>query len=387
MTISAAVQSDIDAIGRIPVVDTALQILRRTTGLRMALVARVTDDEWAACAVLDDAEWGLRVGLELEVATTYCATVCRADAPLFITHASEDPVYRNHPALHHYNIESYIAVPLHRRNGDQFGVLCALDPNPSELPPAHVDTLRLLASLISYELEADEAQRTLEQELISARELARAREKLIGILSHDLRTPLTAIVIGSQELASGANLTTEQQRTAIGIVGSARRATRMVADLLDFTRARLGRGIPVDPGPADLSAIVTKVVSEIRHAYPGREMKIAIDGECRGTWDADRAAQVTSNLVTNALQHGVEGPVTIRVRGAADGVTIEVENAARAIEPEKAANLFSPFRSSTSGHGLGLGLFIVEQILTAHRGSVEMLQSNGRVTFRTRWPR
>ena len=148
MTLSPAIQSDVDAIGRIPIVSTALEILRRTTGLRMALVARVTDDCWAACAVLDDADWGLRVGLELDVATTFCHTVCEMDQAVLIAHASEDPVYRNHPAHTLHKIESYIAVPLHRRDGELFGVLCALDPLPTDVPATHLATLQLLGSLI-----------------------------------------------------------------------------------------------------------------------------------------------------------------------------------------------------------------------------------------------
>lgn len=379
---------DVAAIGRIASVQTALEILRRTTGLRMALVARVTEDSWTACAVLDDAQWGLTVGMELEVKTTYCRTVTLADAPIFITHASLDPVYRNHPALLNYKIESYIAVPLHRRNGTSFGVLCALDPDPSELAPEHIDTLRLLATLISHELEAEELQQRLEEDLEAAHEAARARERLVGVLSHDLRTPLTSVVLGAQHLASVNRLTPEDRRTAMAVLGSARRAARMVADLLDFTRAKFAGGIPIHTERCDLAAIAEKVVAEIR-SIADREIRVEIQGHCHGTWDADRAAQVVANLVNNAVTHAsTPNPVLVRVCGRGGEVILEVMNDAGPIADADVEKLFSPFvRPTGRGRdGLGLGLFIVRQIMTSHGGSIELTQSRGRVMTRATWP-
>ena len=385
----ADIAPDVAAIGRIAIVKTALEILRRTTGLRMALVARVTEDSWTACAVLDDAAWGLDVGLELEVKTTYCRTVTLADAPIFITHASKDPVYRNHPALLNYKIESYIAVPLHRRNGSSFGVLCALDPDPSNLAPEHIDTLRLLASLISYELEAEELQQRLEVDLSAAQEAGLARDRLVGVLSHDLRTPLTSVVLGAQHLASLSRLAPEDRRTAVAVLGSARRASRMVADLLDFTRAKLAGGIPINKKPCDLGVIAGKIVSEIR-STADREIRLEIEGRCNGNWDGDRAAQVVANLVNNAVTHAsTADPVLVRVCGHSDDVIIEVVNDAEPIAATDLEGLFSPFgRPAYSRRdGLGLGLFIVQQVMTAHGGNVELTQSGGRVTARATWPR
>ena len=284
-------------------------------------------------------------------------------------------------------VESYIAVPLFRRDGSHFGTLCALDPNPSRLSESHFDTFRLLALLISYELEADDEHQKLEVDLADARDLVKARERLIAILSHDLRTPLTSVLIGTQQLANRKTLDAEEQRTAMAVVGSARRATRMVADLLDFTRAGLGGGMPVVPQSTNLSMIVTKVVSEIRAASPDHEIKITIEGECRGMWDADRAAQVVSNLVNNAIEHRVSELVAVRLLGRNADVILEVENAATPILPDEIDDMFSPFRQGSSSGGLGLGLYIVQQIMHAHGGTVELLQSKGRITLRTIWPR
>ena len=287
-------------------------------------------------------------------------------------------------------VESYIAVPLLRRDGSHFGTLCALDPNPSRLSESHFDVFRLLALLISYELEADDEHQKLEVDLVDARDLVKARERLVAILSHDLRTPLTSVLIGTQQLASTKTLNAEEQRTALAVVGSARRATRMIADLLDFTRAGLAGGMPVIPQPTDLSMIVTKVVSEIRAASPDHEIRIAIEGDCRGTWDADRAAQVVSNLVNNAIEHGVSEPVIVRLLCRDADVILEVENAGTPIPPGEVADMFSPFRQGSTGSrsgGLGLGLYIAQQIMHAHGGTVELLQSKGRITLRAIWPR
>lgn len=287
-------------------------------------------------------------------------------------------------------MESYIAVALLRRDGSHFGTLCALDPNPSRLTETHFDIFRMLALLISYELEAQDEQQQMQLDLTAARELAQSRERLIAVLSHDLRTPLNAVLIGAEQLASTAALTRDEQQVAMGITGSARRATRMVGDLLDFTRARLGGGIPVRPGPADLSLIAAKVVSEVRAGNPSAVIEMTIDGDCRGRWDADRAAQVVSNILGNAVHHGSSDSIAVRLHGRAADVILEVENAAPPLVPEDLLEVFSPFRRSSGASGtgnLGLGLYIVQQIMHAHRGSVELAQSDGRIKVRTIWPR
>jgi len=104
-------------------------------------------------------------------------------------------------------------------------------------------------------------------------------------------------------------------------------------------------------------------------------------------WDADRAAQVVSNLVNNAIEHGSSEPVVVRLLGRNADVILEVENAATPILPDEIDDMFSPFRQGSSSGGLGLGLYIVQQIMHAHGGTVELLQSKGRITLRTIWPR
>lgn len=316
-----------------------------------------------------------------------------AVAPLFIRHVSTDPRFVNHPGFALYGIESYIAVPLLRRDGSYFGTLCALDQRLTELSEDHLAIFQLLASLISFELEADEQHRRVDHELLLEKESAMARERLLGILGHDLRTPLTAVTMGADDLIRNGELKPEAEQTAIGILASARRAARMVRDLLDFTRARLAGGIPIRRDPIDLRRVVARVLTEIRVNAPGRLITFQSEGDCLGLWDADRAAQVVSNLVGNALQHGLDGTaIEVTLRGGDDAVGLEVINAGEPLAQEDLAVLFSPFRRTGGGSGpasdgLGLGLFIVEEIMKAHGGSVASVSSGGRISFRTVWPR
>ena len=284
-------------------------------------------------------------------------------------------------------------MPLLRRDGSYFGTLCALDQKVTELSEEHLVIFRLLASLISFELEAEDQHRHAEKELVTEKETALARERLMGILGHDLRTPLTAITLGADDLVRNGNLEPEEQETALGILASARRAARMVRDLLDFTRARLAGGIPIRRDPIDLRRVVDNVLAEIRTGVSERQITFQSKGDCLGLWDADRAAQVISNLVGNAVEHGQVGtPVDVALEGNAESVTLEVANTAEPLSPHELADLFSPFRNpaahaNAKSDGLGLGLFIVHEIMRAHGGTVETISAAGRIRFRTIWPR
>jgi len=384
---------EINAVNRIPAVQMVLRVLRETTGMRYALVARVTPDSWTACAVIDDLGLGIGAGDHLELSTTYCNVVQGSLEPLMMSNVSEDERYRSHPAHALYGVESYLAVPLLRRDGSYFGTLCALDNVPADLSAKHVVIFELLASLISFELEAEDSQRSAEQELIAEKEAALARERLIGILGHDLRTPLTAVTLGAHELVRNSSDGSQARSTALGILASAKRAARMVRDLLDFTRARLAGGIPIWRNPMDLGVVVEKVLGEIRAGASARTITFQSQGDCTGSWDADRAAQVISNLVSNAVQHGAAGtPISVSLRCDPTSVILDVENTARKLPAEEVADLFSPFRrpagpATRSHDGLGLGLFIVNEIMRAHGGTVEMIGGDDRIVFRATWPR
>jgi signal transduction histidine kinase len=213
-----------------------------------------------------------------------------------------------------------------------------------------------------------------------------------AILSHDLRTPLGAILSGAQllQVRSDDELV---QRTAERMLSSGKRMARLVEDLLDLTRARLAGGIPIVRAHTDLGMLVQRVVQEQHGAHPEARIDVTTAGDLTGDWDSERLAQVVSNLLGNALQHGVAGePVRVRLDGTrADSVMVAVSNAGE-IAPDVLPRLFDPFRRSVPGsgrpHGLGLGLYIAQQIVLAHRGSVAVQsRPDTDVTFEVTIPR
>jgi signal transduction histidine kinase len=201
-------------------------------------------------------------------------------------------------------------------------------------------------------------------------------EKLIGIVSHDLRNPLNVISLGTHSLLAVGQLDAPLQRTVRRIAASAQSATKLVNDLLDFTQARLGSGIPVRCVFIDLQGVVQQVLDQTQAAYPQRMIVLQVAGDAHGEWDADRVGQALMNLVSNALKYGdSSGPVTVRILGSGEGVTLEVHNLGTPIAPQLLPVLFEPMRRgsvpiSDVGRSVGLGLYIVKQIAEAHSGDI-----------------
>ena len=234
-------------------------------------------------------------------------------------------------------------------------------------------------------------RRRLAQELEERTETLRLSEMFSAMLGHDLRNPLSTI-IGSAQLLERLTNDEEILRTARRMQTSGLRMNRMIADMLDLSRARLAGGIPVQREPADLGAIVDKVVQEYAATWPGSRIVVRRSGELAGEWDAGRLGQVAANLLGNALQHGErDAPVAIALDGRrTDAVTLAVENAGT-IAADVRPHLFDPFRRAryaTHGDGLGLGLYIAQQIVLAHGGDIDVRSDDaGRVEFRATVPR
>jgi PAS domain S-box-containing protein len=219
-------------------------------------------------------------------------------------------------------------------------------------------------------------------------------KQLIGIVSHDLRNPLNTISMGAQMLLRDEGLTDRNTKAVRRIVSAAERATRMIHDLLDFTHARLGGGIPVSPVPIDLHAHVTGVLEELQHTHSERELRLEHEGDTHGSWDPDRIAQLVTNLVGNAVKYSPQGStVTVRTRGERDAVVLEVHNVGQPIAPDLLPHVFEPLSRGTTKidmqtRSIGLGLYIVESIVRAHNGRVEARSSaEAGTTFVVRLPR
>ncbi|MCY1083650.1 GAF domain-containing sensor histidine kinase [Archangium lansingense] len=369
---------DVAAIGRIEAVKTVLRVLLQTTGLRMAVVARVTSESWMCCAVLDELNFGLRPGDSLELVTTFCNVVRNLASPLLITHASKDSRFTHHPAPKLYNVESYIAVPVLRRDGSFFGVMCAVDSEPADISEDKIEIFRHLAELIGYQLELEDELDRREALLLNAREAAQLREQLIGIVSHDLRNPLNAIGLSAATLLRRADLDDRTRRGICRILDAADRANRLIRDLLDFTQARMGQALPVKRQLVNFHTLTHQVVDEVRLAIEGRELEVECDGDGQGAWDPDRISQVLTNLLTNALQYSPDGtPIRVSTRGEGKAVILTVRNQGSPIPAEVLPTLFEPMKRGTEEGGserrsIGLGLFIVDQLVRAHGGSIEV---------------
>ncbi len=221
------------------------------------------------------------------------------------------------------------------------------------------------------------------------------REQMLGVLGHDLRNPLGAVRALATLLDRRADLP-EDARTIVGEIGRAsHRMLELIETLLDFTETRFKGALPIAPIPTDLHEVCRTVVDELHAAAPERAIELRLDGDGRGVWDPARMAQVVSNLVANALEHGAtDGPVRVSVGGTDGEAVLEVENEGPAIAPELLPVLFEPFRggaaprAASRARGLGLGLYIVNQVVHRHGGTIEVDSTAERgTTFTVRLPR
>jgi signal transduction histidine kinase len=230
-----------------------------------------------------------------------------------------------------------------------------------------------------------------EQSRAIAEEERTAVELLMAVLAHDLRNPLGAITASAQRLRRTGSFQREQDRQAVErIASSVARVTRMVDQLLDFERIRSAGGIPVKARVVNLGDICREIIDEIRHLHPDRQVLLQISGDAEGLWDPDRLAQVVDNLITNGLQYGArDRPIEVSISSEEGQVVLEIENRGMALDPETQRLMFDPFRRlSDRTPGLGLGLFIVQQIVLAHHGTIDVESSDAEGTvFVVKLPR
>ncbi|WNG32407.1 PAS domain S-box protein [Archangium violaceum] len=249
---------------------------------------------------------------------------------------------------------------------------------------AHLESLcALCAQALARAWLYDEERRAKEE----ARQRAELEQQFLGVVSHDLRNPLQAISLGARTLQRMEKPTQEVlMRTAGRIASSADNMGRMISDLLDFTRGRLGGGIPLVRERNELVRLCREVLDEFSVTHPGRDMRLEGDSHCEGLWDGPRMRQVLSNLLSNALRHAREGTaVCVRARELPDEVELSVFNEGAPIPEELLPVLFEPFRRGMSkfrpSGSLGLGLYIVRQVVEGHGGRMEVGTGEAGTTF------
>jgi len=370
----------IGAVGQI------LETVAALTGLGFVAVAHVTDHSWTTCAVLDKLGFGLKIGDGLDVTTTLCEEVRATVSAIVIDHVRESERYRDHHTPRIYGFQSYFSIPIFRPDGAYFGTLCGLDPQPAPLSkPATLSMLQLFAELISKQLDVEQAHAVVQRELLTERETTELREQFIGVLGHDLRTPLSAIQHGIELLRlkhsdPHALPLLERMQRSVG------RISVLVDDVVDFTRGRMGGGIALNMHhERDLRVPFGQVIDELRELHPEVVIVSRIEPELALLCDLGRLSQLLSNLLKNAIVHGDRNESVEVVIGSKQGLfSIAVSNSGPDLSPKMIKQLFKPFwRAQTGGvhDGLGLGLYIVSEIARSHGGKMHVISHANKVTF------
>ena len=378
--------ADIESIGKIPAVANILEIVCNATGMGFSAVARVTSDKWVVCAVNDKINFGLVPGGELDLETTICNEIRQHHDPVIIDHVSEDEQFANHHTPKMYGFQSYISVPIVRKDGEFFGTLCAIDPKPAKLNnPTIIGMFKMFADLIAFHLDTMDQLAASEELLKIEKETAEVREQFIAILGHDLRNPLNAISNSAQLLAR-INHEDRTQKLVNIIKDSSFRMNGLIENMLDFASGRLGGGINISPTPdEDLEKILYQVIEEIHAISPDKKMKLNFDIAHPIHADGKRIAQLFSNLLGNALAYSSEdSTIDISAVTNESQFTLCVANPGKKIPEAAMERLFQPFSRGEvepNQKGLGLGLYISSEIAKAHGGSLEVTSNEDNTCF------
>jgi signal transduction histidine kinase len=229
------------------------------------------------------------------------------------------------------------------------------------------------------------------------KKVAHSRDLFLGILSHDLRNPLGAILASAELTLRIGALNDRQTMLLSQIVDSTQRVNEIVDHLLDLTRSRLGSGLPIIKGHMDFGFVSRQMTDEMRAAHPKRDITLEVTGKLEGEWDKARIGQVFSNLIGNAIQYSFrDTPIDVRIMGEDNGVMLSVHNQGNSIQPAKLAGIFDALTRSVGQDGqevegsvnLGLGLYITKEIVVAHGGSINVTSTEkGGTTFTASFPR
>jgi signal transduction histidine kinase len=381
------IQADIDAINSIDVVSTILEVICRTTGMGFAAVARVTDEKWVACCVLDEIEFGLKPGGELKLQSTICDEIRQSGNGVVIDHVELDDHFRSHHTPAMYGFQSYISMPIHLKDGTFFGTLCAIDPKPAKLnTPEVIGMFKLYSDLISFHLNAIDQLAASEAKLTQEQEIAELREQFIAILGHDLRNPLGAIS-SSVQLMQRTAMDERFTRLTNIIKNSSYRINGLIENIMDFARGRLGDGISLSRADNEpVEDILNHIIMELRVSSPEeRVIETNFDLQNPVNCDGKRIAQLFSNLLGNAFTHGKKAtPIKIDVVSNGEKFLLSVANEGKKIPDKDMEKLFQPFSRSDNKsdmQGLGLGLYIAAEIAKAHNGTIDVTSTNEETRF------
>lgn len=386
MEIVGALQKDIEDIQSISIVPTILDVVCRATGMGFAAIARVTDETWVTCGVLDAIPFGLSVGDELEIETTFCKQVRESDKLVVIDHVEKDKVYHNHPIPAQYGFQSYISVPIVRKNGEFFGTLCALDPKPNKVNnPEIIAMFSMFTELIAFHLDALETMRR-QDTAIKKKDVELATYDFIS--SHDLQEPLRKIQIltSTLEKKEEKNLSEKGKKYFKSIKKAATRMRNILNDLLTYSETEFK---PKSFKELDLNVLVNRAKARLSTQLEESNAIINTNDLCKLNIVPIQMEQLFYNLFANSLSfRSDKRPLLIEVDskqglGQSFGVQgleeakmyceITVKDNGMGFDQqysEKIFDIFQRLKSKENDKSTGIGLSIVRRIVENHNGKI-----------------
>lgn len=415
------IAKDIETIGKIPIITNILNVVCQSTGMGFSAVARVTETKWVTCSVRDDISFGLKPGDELELKTTICNEIRHHQNAVVIDHVAEDPDFKAHHTPAKYGFQSYISVPIIRKNGIFFGTLCAIDPLPRNLKSSEaLATFQLFAELIAFHLnsieELDATQSVLENErelrkiseenqkiftdllekevairtkqleenYNSLEKLNKDLESFAYISSHDLQEPLRKIqtfvsLIVEKEFD---NLSDQGKDYFKRIRNSAERMQTLINDLLAYSRTSIHeRKFEI----TNFKTVVEQVIDDLKEEMELKNANIEIQEMCEGNIIPFQFRQLLYNTFSNALKfsrNGINPIITISCKivdkESNSGNTekmchIQISDNGIGFDQIYGERIFELFRSlhpKEEYNGTGIGLAIVKKIVENHGGTI-----------------
>jgi len=414
---SHGLRQDLEAVASIEAVPMILEVVTRSTGMRFAAVARVTDRQWICCAVRDEISFGLAVGGELKLETTICDEIRQSGEAVVIDDVAASQHYCGHHTPAMYGFRSYISMPVYRRGGEFFGTLCAIDPEPAKLHrPEVIGMFKLFAQMLGAQLDAEDAARrqrddnahlaaqmaaltiaNLENAKLNAQlqEQDKRKDEFLAVLAHELRNPLAPIRTGLSLLQRGPTAEAAA-RTLDTMERQLGQMIRLIDDLMDASRLSSGK-VQLRTERLDLRRAVELALESCRPSIDAAGHRVEMQLGPEPLWvlgDIARLAQAIGNLINNASKYtAAGGRITLSTFVAGGCATVAVQDDGAGIDPDMLPRVFDMFaqedrsRSRSQG-GLGIGLALVRQLVDLHGGRVSAASpgQNGGSTFTIELP-
>lgn len=397
-------QEDIKKIQSLEIVPSILDLVCRTTGMRFAAVARVTEKQWIACSVKDDINFGLKPGGELQIETTICNDIRATGEPVVIDHVSEDERFKNHHTPRIYGFQSYVSMPIVLKDGTFFGTLCAIDPQPVDLTGMRAHTMfALYADLIAFHLTAQDQHRERNQLLESTRfQLQQSQDNIrqyAHISRHTLQEPLRKLQLFSGMLVQDMNLPEDHKAVQIAhkINRLAGEFSTMITELSDFS--------DIDQTTdhfqlVDLDTVLKAVLNRLKFKIAAKEATVNCGTLTIVPAIPRQISQLFYHILDNALtfthpQH----PVTVKVYGddmpateleahphlahKASYYKVSIEDNGIGFEArhaEQIFDLFSRLNTKQEYEGMGMGLSQARKIMQHHGGIIIVDSEAGKGT-------